>query len=85
MKIILRSLNFIHFRYVVQATQIKFHVAHEGWHFQFIVIGYLSFLTQLEAVFDVDLAAVQLIEVQPVPILQHVDRPHEVDLVLVHS
>lgn len=70
---------------MVEAAHVQFHIADEGGHFEFVVRGDLSLFAELEAVLHVDLPAVQLGEVEPVPVLQHAYRPHEVNLVLVHS
>lgn len=70
---------------MVEASQVQLHVAEEGRHFQFVVRGDLSLFAEPEAVLHVDLPAVQFGEVEAVPVLQHADRPHEVNLVLVHS
>lgn len=67
----------------VETLRVSLQVPHEVWQLDLLLVDQVLF-AQSQAVLHCDLSAVQVHQVQSLPVLQDLERSHQVYLVFVH-
>lgn len=83
-KSLLQPIDHVDLSYHVQAMRVHLHVGQEEGQF-YLILAYLLFLTQPEAILHCDFARMQVVHVEFFPVAQDFHCSQEVYLVFVHA